>query len=171
MLSKTHHDIEQIANGICEQALNEAKAHVYPLIRNVTLDRLDLRKEFVSAFKLALERGIAEFLAVSQPGIQAVFKFDESWSESATAWDGSIHLLVKVLRLSNAVKTFGKSLDCRLVHYLRRLGWSRFQSKASILDLQQMTAMELHHRVSYGAMFCAVYSVPVKVWPHLEKGE
>jgi hypothetical protein len=158
-------DFEQIANDLCEKALNDAKAQLHPLIRSVELDRLDKRGEFLQAFKLALEQRIARKLAVWQPNVQAVFKFDETLTENREAWDGSVHLLVKVPRLSNAVKALEKKLDQSLLKYLKQLGWSRFRKRQSILEIQQVTPNELRHGVSYGAMFFAVYNVPVKVWP------
>jgi hypothetical protein len=85
--------------------------------------------------------------------------------ENRNVWDGSIHLLVKVPRLSNAIKTFGKKLDQNLTYCLQQLGWSRFRTRHSVLEVQQVTSNELRHGISYGAMFHAVYSVPVKVWP------
>jgi hypothetical protein len=158
-------DFEQIANDLCEKALNDAKAQLHPLIRSVELDRLDKRSEFVQAFKSALEQRIARKLAAWQLGVQAVFKFDETLAENREAWDGSVHLLVKVPRLSNAIKILGKKLDRSLMKYLKQMGWSRFRKRQSILEIQQVTPNELRHGVSYGAMFCAVYNVPVKVWP------
>jgi len=157
-------DFEQITNELCEKALDDAKAQVHPLIRSNALDRLDKRSEFVQAFRLALERRIARKLALWQPGVQAVFKFDESWIENRAAWDGSLHLLVKVPRLSDAIHLLGKRFDYCLLKYLKQLGWSRFRKKQSILEIQQVTPNELRHGVSYGAMFWAVYSAPVKVW-------
>ena len=85
--------------------------------------------------------------------------------ESRNFWDGSIHLLVKVPRLSNAVRVMGKVLDRSLVKTLKQLGWERFQKRQTVLEVQQVTADELRHGISYGAMFHAVHSVPVKVWP------
>ena len=159
-------DLNQVANDICEKALNDAKEELHPLIRNAELNHLRKRSEFVQAFKLALERRIAQKLASWQPNVQAVFKFDESWMEARDkSWDGSIHLLVKVPRLSNAIKMIGKSLDQNLTRCLQQLGWSRFLKHQSILEIQQVTPNELRHGVSYGAMFCAVYSPPEKVWP------
>jgi hypothetical protein len=158
-------DFEQVANDLCENALKEAKAQLHPLIQSVELDRLDKRSEFVQAVKSALEQRIARKLAVWQPGIQAVFKYDETLTGNREAWDGSIHLLVKIPQLSNAVKALGKKLDRSLVKYLKQLGWSRFRKRQSILEIQQVTPNELRHGISYGAMFCAVYSKPVKVWP------
>jgi hypothetical protein len=156
---------EEVANDLCENALNDAKAELHPLIRNNELTHLRKRSEFVQAFKLALERRIAQKLAAWQPSVQAVFKFDESWMENRESWDGSIHLLVKVPHLSNAMQTFGKKLDRSLTHCLQQLGWSRFRKRQSILDVQQVTLNELRHGIGYGAMFYAVYNTPVKVWP------
>jgi hypothetical protein len=73
-------------------------------------------------------------------------------------------LLVKVTKLSNAVQAFGNKLDQSLTKYLKQLGWSRFQERKSILEVQQVTPNELRHGIGYGAMFFAVYTVPVKIW-------
>jgi len=154
-----------VANDLCEKSLNDAKAQLHPLLWDAALDRLDQRDEFLQAFKSALEKRIARKLAVWQPGIQAVFKFDETPLENTGTWDGSIHLLVKIPRLSDAVKALEKKLDQGLVKYLKQLGWSRFHKRQSILEVQQVTPNELRHGVSYGAMFYAVYTAPVKVWP------
>ena len=164
-LVPTPNDFGQVTHEICEKALNDAKAKLHPLIRTVELNRLEQRTEFLQAFKLALERGIARKLPLWQPGVQAVFQFEEKPLGNIETWDGSIHLLVKVPRLSNAIKTLEKRLDRGLVKCLKQLGWARFHKRQSILEIQQVTPNELRHGVSYGAMFAAVYNVPVKVWP------
>jgi hypothetical protein len=84
--------------------------------------------------------------------------------QSREAWDGSIHLLVKVPHLSDTINKIGRKLDQSLTYCLKGLGWSRFQSHKSLLEIQQVTLNELRHGTSYGAMFYAAYSVPVKVW-------
>jgi hypothetical protein len=155
----------QVANDLCEKALNDAKGQLHPLLRDAELDRLDRRETFVQAFKSALELRIARKLAAWQPGVQAVFKFDETPTQTWETWDGSIHLLVKVPRLSDAMKALGKKLDQSLVRYLKQLGWSRFRKRQSILEVQQVTPNELRHGIGYGAMFFAVYTAPIKVWP------
>ena len=158
-------DMVQVTNKLCEIALEDAKLQVHPLLRTADIYRLGQRVEFVKAFKLALERRIAQWLALRQPEVQEVFQFEESWMESRNSWDGSIHLLVKVSHLSNTIKLMGKALDSSLVKYLRQLGWTRFQKHQTILEVQQVTTDEMRHGVSYGAMFYAVHSMPVKVWP------
>jgi hypothetical protein len=67
--------------------------------------------------------------------------------------------------LLNAVKALGEKLDGSLVKYLKQLGWQRFPTQQSILEVQQVTPNELRHGVGYGAMFYAVYTAPVRVWP------
>lgn len=158
-------DLGQAANDICEKSLNDAKAQLHPLLREAELYRLDQRREFIEAFKNALEARIARHLVLWQPDVQAVFRFDETPVQNAAAWDGSIHLLVKVTQLSNAVQALGKKLDQSLTRYLKHIGWTRFQKRKSILEIQQVTTNEIRHGISYGAMFYAVHTVPVKVWP------
>lgn len=160
----TPSDFGQVANELCEKALSDAKAQLHPLLREVELNRLDQRREFVEAFKRALEERIARKLVLWQPGVEAVFRFDEALLENAETWDGSIHLLLKVERLSNAVQILGKKLDQSLTRYLKQKSWSRFQKRKSMLDVQQVTPNEMRYGIGYGAMFFAVYTVPVKIW-------
>lgn len=156
----------QVANELCETALHDAKMELHPLLQNEDVNRLEKRNKFIEAFQAALEKRIAKRLALWQPSIQSVFRFDNSHATGDPLWDGKIHLLAKVPRLSNAIKSFGKNLDKYLIGYLaKQLSWSRFQGQGSILDVQQVTINELRHGVSYGAMFYAVHSVPIKVWP------
>jgi hypothetical protein len=158
-------DFEQVATNLCDGALYDAKVQLHPLLGIIELNRLDRRYTFVQGFKCALERRIAQELVTWQPEIQAVFKFDESWKESCISWNGSIHLLAKVPHLSNAMQPWGEKLDHSLLKYLKQLGWSRFRMRQRILELQQVTPEEIR----YGAMFYAVYSVPVKVWAQEKK--
>jgi hypothetical protein len=158
-------DLEEEVNKLCEKALNDAKSQLHPLIQNVELNRLDRRDEFNQAFRNALELRIAQKLAIWQPNVQAVFRFDTSQTKSNERWDGSIHLLIMVTKLSKKAKLLGEVLDKILVNYLRQLGLSRFQTSHSILEVQQVTPNEVRRGISYGAMFFAVYTVPVKVWP------
>ena len=162
-------DFGQIANDLCEKALRDAKEQLHPLLRDALLDRLEERPEFVKTFKRALEQRIARKLIAWHPGTEAVFQFNTTLMENWETWDGSIHLLVKVPRLSETLRILGRRLDRSLVKCLRQLNWQRFQKHQSILEVQQVTLSELRHRIGYGAMFSAVYNVPVQVWPKNRK--
>jgi hypothetical protein len=158
-------EIDLAVNELCEKALGDARGHLHPLAQNSELSRLDKRVEFIQALKSGLEQRLARRLAAWQPDVQAVFKYEETLTQSLENWDGSIHLLVKVPRLSDAIKVLGNILDDALVNALHRLGLPRFQGCQSVLDVQQITPSELRHGIGYGAMFSAVYTAPVKVWP------
>lgn len=158
-------EIGKEANDLCEQAIQDAKAQLHPLLQNNELNRLSQRVEFLQAFKRALEERIARKLAAWQPGVQAVFSYDRTRVEMIETWDGSIHLLVKVPHLSNALKALGKGLDGGLMNCFSQFGWERFLNRQSVLEVQQVTPNELRHAIGYGAMFLAVYTTPVKVWP------
>lgn len=158
-------EIDKAVNDLCEGALGDARGQLHPLARNNELSRLEQRVEFLQALKSGLEQRIARRLAAWQPDVQAVFKYEETPTQSVEHWDGSIHLLVKVPRLSDAVKMLAKVLDDALVNSLHQLGLPRFRGCQSVLNVQQITPSELRHGIGYGAMFCAVYTAPVKVWP------
>lgn len=158
-------DVGNAARELCEKALEDAKRQMHPLLHQSGLDHLSLRVEFLDAFKTALEKRVALTLAAWQPGVQAVFKYDRTPMSTAETWDGSIHLLVKVPRVSDSIRALGRKLDRSLIKCFRQIGWKRFQTLPSILEVHQVTPSELRHGVGYGAMFYAVYTVPVKVWP------
>jgi hypothetical protein len=161
----TSQELEQVAKVLCERALNDAKSQLHPLLQNIEFDRLDQRPEFLKAFKSALEQIIVQKMATWCPSIQAIFRFDVTPTENIEDWDGAIHLLVKVPQLTKEVEAIGKNLDGNLVRCLKKLNWQRLEECQSILDVHQVTANELAHGIGYGAMFHAVYIVPVKIWP------
>ena len=162
-------DYAAVANELCEQALNDARSQLHPLLHSVELHRLAQRKDFLQNFRSALERRIARKLASWQPGVQAVFRYDEAGIQNTEAWNGSIHLLVKVPSLSNAIRTLSKKLDQHLVKYLGQIASPQLQTRRSILEVHQVTPRELRHGIGYAAMFFAVYTAPVKVWPQDHK--
>lgn len=154
-------DFGNAARDICEKAFEDAREQLHPLLRMAALGDLDRRQDFLRAFKGALEQNIARKLAIWLPGVQAVFSYEESSRES---WDRSIRLLVKVPRLSTAVKVLGKTLDHHLTKSLKQLGWKRFEEGQVFLEIHQVTPRELRHGLGYGAMFSAVYTAPIKLW-------
>jgi len=158
-------ELVDAANDLCQEALNEAKGQLHPLLQNAELGRLEQRQEFLKIFKCALEQHLAQKLTVWCPEIQAIFRYEESLRKNTEGRDASVHLLVKVPCLSEEVDILGKLLDRNLVKSLKQLHWQRFQECQSILTVQQVTPNELRHGTSYGAMFYAVYTAPVKVWP------
>jgi hypothetical protein len=160
-------DFGQAAKEICEKALTDAKSQLHPLLGGVELAQLEKRERFLQAFKHALELGVARTLAGWQPGVQAVFQFDDSRITRMESWDGSIRLLVKAPRLSNAIKILGSKLDQALVTYLTHVGWHHLGKQGTMLEVQQVTLSELRHAIGYGAMFCAVYTAPVQIWPRV----
>jgi hypothetical protein len=161
----TSEELEQVAKVLCERVLSDAKSQLHPLLQNLELDRLDQRPEFLRAFKCALEHKIAQKLAAWHPGIQTIFSYDGTPFEKIEDWHSSINLLVKVPCFTEEVKELGKKLDRSLVNCLQQLNWRRFKECHSVLKVQQVTPRELTYCIGYGALFCAVYTVPAKVWP------
>jgi len=162
-------DFKEVAKDLCERALQDAKKQLHPLLQNSEVSRLSQRVDFLQAFKSVLEREIARKIAAWHPGVQAVFKYDEPPLRIMEAWDGSIHLLLTVPRLSDRLKALGSKLDHSLMKHLKQLGWERFRTRQSVLEVQQVTANEIRHGIGYGGMFYAVYTAPIKIWPQEQR--
>jgi hypothetical protein len=66
-------DLGNVANELCERALQDARSQLHPLLQNAELNRLDQRREFLQAFRSALEERIARKLVLWHPDVQAIF--------------------------------------------------------------------------------------------------
>lgn len=158
-------EIKRAAQELCDKSLVEAKAELHPLLQPVEPARLDGRCEFLRAFKRSMEKRIARQVAIWQPCVQTVFKFDASRGSQTECWDSTIHLLVMVPELLDSIRALGTKLDRDILRRLKRLDWPRFERAKSIIEVQQVTQDEMHRGISYGAMFLSLYAAPVKVWP------
>ena len=142
-----------------------AKAQLHPLLQQVDLEKLGQRREFVQAFKQALERAVAEKIVLWLPSVKVVYKFDSPGETSPEYWDNTVHLLLRVSRLLPSINELGATLNNEVREELKRFSWSRFQSSKSIVEIQQVTDNEIRHGVCYGAMFYSCYTAPSPVWP------
>ncbi len=155
----------QVSGELCEKALMDAKAQLHPLLRQVDLEKLGQRREFVQAFKHSLEGVVAERIALWLPWVKAVYRFDALRGRSTDDWDNTIHLLILVPELLPSLNEFGTMLDREMLERLKCFSWSRFQDAKSIVEIQQVTPNEIRHGVCYGAMFYSFYTAPSQVWP------
>ena len=157
--------IRQASSELCEKVLTVAKTQLHPLLRQVDLEKLGQRSEFILAFKNALEKELAQQIVLWLPSVKVVYKFDSLRRSNSDDWDNTIHLLLLVPRLLPAVRELGINLDSEILKRLKRLRWSRFQDSKSLIEVQQVTPNEIRHGVCYGAMFFSLYAAPSQVWP------
>lgn len=159
------YEFSQISEELCEKALMDAKSQLHPLLQKVDLEKLGQRREFVQAFKQALERAAAEKIVPWLPSVKVVYKFDPPRGSSTESWDNTIHLLLLVPRLLPSINELGAELDRKMLERLKSLSWSRFQDSKYVIEIQQVTRNEIRHGVCYGAMFYSLYTAPEPVWP------
>ena len=110
-LIKDPYAFRQGAAELCEKALVNAKAQLHPLLQQVDLEKLGQRREFVQAFKQALERAVAEKIVLWLPSVKVVYKFDSPGETSPEYWDNTVHLLLRVSRLLPSINELGAILD------------------------------------------------------------
>lgn len=164
-LFESPYAFRQVGEELCEKALMNAKSQLHPLLQQVDLEKLGQRREFVQAFKHALERAVAERIGIWLPSVKVVYKFDPPRGSSTGCWDSKIHLLMLVPHLLPSINELGTMLDREILERLKHFSWSRFRDSQSILELQQVTSHEIRHGVCYGAMFYSFYTAPSQVWP------
>ena len=155
----------QGSSELCEKALMDAKVQLHPLLQQVDLEKLGQRREFVQAFKHALESAVAERMVLWLPSVKAVYEFGPPRGNSLECWDNRVRLLILVPRLLPSINELGTMLDHEILEQVKHFRWSRFKDSQSVLELQQVTPHEIRHGVCYGAMFYSLYTAPVQVWP------
>ena len=164
-LIKNQSEFRQVSKELCEKALIDAKNQLHPLLQQVDLEKLGQRREFVQAFKEALERAVAERIVLWLPCVKVVYKFDPPRGSGTEDWDNTIHLLLLVPRLLPSINELGLKLDSEMLQQLQSLSWTRFQHSISVVEIQQVTPNEIRRGIRYGAMFFSLYAAPVQVWP------
>ena len=164
-LFQSPYTFRQASEELCEKALLDAKSQLHPLLQQVDLEKLGQRREFVRAFKQALEKAVAERIVSWLPDVQIVYKFDAPRGSCTQYWDNTIHLLLLVPRLLPSINELGSKLDSEMLKRLKRFSWSRFQDSKYVIEIQQVTRNEIRHGICYGAMFYSLYTAPEPVWP------
>ena len=160
--------LRQASEEVCEKTLMEAKSHLHPLLRQVDLERLGQRPEFVQAFRNAFENQVTHQIILRLLSVKAVYRFDNTRASNITDWDSTIHLLVLVPQLMSSIQKLGPKLDQEIRQQLSCLNWSRFQLNTSVVEIQQVTPREIRRGVCYGAMFASFYAAPTQIWPSLQ---
>lgn len=164
-LIKNQYEFKQTAKDLCEKALVDAKSELHPLLRQVDLDRLDQRCNFLKAFKCALERRVAQQIMLWLPVVKAAYRFDPLMKNDSQNWDNTIHLLVLVPQIMSPFDELGANLDHEILQQLKDFNWTRFQYSKSLVDIRQVTLYEIHPGICAGAMFYSAYTVPAQICP------
>ena len=164
-LIKTPSALRLVSRELAEKALIDAKPLLHPLLQQVDLENLGQHREFVQAFKDALERAVAERIFLRLSFVKVVYKFDPPRGSSTAGWDSMIHLLLLVPRLLPSINELGFKLDSEMLQQLQSLSWTRFQHSKSVVEIQQVTPNEIRRGICSGAMFFSLYAAPVQVWP------
>ena len=125
-------------NGTDQEIYLSGELYLRPTDRNMNsaADFLALKKilrEFKKrdkgTFRVVTNMLIARKLATWQTRVQSVFRFDQTRRPPGIPWDGSIHLLAKVPRVSKTIQAWGQTLNKSLLLCFRALGWSCFQER------------------------------------------
>lgn len=161
--------LHELAQKICDDAVNQAYTKLTPIQQNLSLKHLFQQHDFIKSFKYNLARGVAQTLALHDKRVQAVHLFEPSLNPDAEvsgelAFEATIHLLVVVETPSAALNAFVTSLDHGLSHCLGHLPSTLFTQRPLILDVNLVTKEAVERQRGLGAMLSSVFAPPLKLW-------
>ena len=161
--------LQEVAETIQMDALEYAHNRFTQPVRAASIEELLQRHDFINYFKFGLAERIANTLAAHDEHVQAIYYFDPNLSadaetETYTALDPSINLLVQIKSKSAALSSFIAALDDALVIQARKLPSPHYAALASILNAILITEEDVEQKRGYAALLSSLYLKPRKVW-------
>lgn len=115
----------------------------------------------------SIARQVSDLLGTLDQNVEAVYAFDYDATPEDLCFVGAgqirlIHLIVRVRRKTNALKSVAEVIDQSLVQsYARLLDKPRLEH---LLDVQFVDGADVAKRIGYGAMLSSLYNRPIQVW-------
>ena len=161
--------LQEVAETILADALQFAHDKFTQPMRAAGLEELMQRHDFIDYFKLGLAERIANTLAAHDEHVQAIYYFDPSLgsdagTETYTALDPSINLLIRVKLKSAALSSFIAALDDALAREVRKLPSPYYGSLVTILNAILITEEDVEQGRGYAALLSSLYLKPRQVW-------
>ena len=161
--------LQEIAERLCTDALAEARQKFGLLGEELDTAELLRMPAFVTAFKHALARHIAETLAQNDVSVQAAYTYDPSMNPDSECGDDlptdvTVHLLVRVTHISAALETYIVALDQALTPILSRVPSAEFAQRTSFLDVNLLTDEDARRGTRYAALLSSLFAPPLRVW-------
>jgi hypothetical protein len=173
MIAETHEthvtSLQEIAETICDNAINQAIAKFSPSLRNIGLAELMKRNEFFDYFQYGLANGITNVLAANDERVQAIYYFDpymnpDAETEEFMPLDVSVNLLVLVQSKTAALTSFIAALDRALTQRVVELPSSAVAALSSILNALLITEADVTNRKGYAALISSMFAKPRQIW-------
>lgn len=161
--------LEDVARTIRDDAIALTRQKLAAPNRDLALETLFYRRDFVEYFKHGVASGIAGVLAAHDQRVRAVYIYDPSANPDselgvALPIDATVYLLVRVSASSAALESFIRSLDRALVESMKELPSPLYERREFILDTCVVSEADVQQRRGYGAMLSSLFAPPLKVW-------
>lgn len=161
--------LAEAAARMRDEAIAGARARLGVPERDLPLERLLGRAEFLDYVKYGLATGVAAMLAGNVPRIQAIYLYDPSGNPGreatgASPVDVTVHLLVRVGKPSAALAALITSLDRAVLASVQELPSPVFTRRTFMLDVSVISDADVAHNRGYAALLNSVFAPPLKVW-------
>ncbi len=160
--------IQELVETIRDDAVKFALSKLTPFQRTKELERLVWQQEFLSHFKCGLAKGVGDTLLAHDGQVRTVYLFDPSANPDSVEGgemtaDAAVHLLVRVKKRSAALNTLISALDQALTASIKKLGWSRYSSYRSLIDIIPITDEDIQERKGFAVLLTSLFSPPIRV--------
>lgn len=161
--------LDEMAQGICDQAVASARVSLGAEQRPAALDELVDRPGFADHVLRGLAVGVAQALAANDQRVMAVYAHGPAPDGSLVAEvqdepGPRLHLLVRVTAPSAALEAFVASLERALGASLRALPHTRLGRAAPLLDISIVSEREVKQQVGMARLLAGLRPAPVKLW-------
>ncbi len=162
--------LAEVAETVRDDALQWSRAGLGVVERDLGLEHLFKRANFVDRFKYGLAKGVAQSIAANDQRVQAIHLFEPQSNPDLDTGDdlpieAAVHLLVQVSASSPALEAFIASLDRALINRLRELPTDLFASREWILDAKLITEDDVRDNRGYACLLGSTFSPALKIWP------
>jgi hypothetical protein len=161
--------LQELVETLNEDAVAQARQKLLPPQRGADLRSLLETPAFLDAFKYGIASGVAKALSENDKSVQAVYVYDPSTNPDSESgvdlpMSATVHLLVRVVRLSAALEAFIATLNRALTAELRNLPSDRFARLESVLDVNLVTEQQVRLGAGYAVLLSSVFAPAIKLW-------
>jgi hypothetical protein len=161
--------LQDVAETICEHALERAYAPCTRSKRRGRLQRLLEDWAFVQRFRVGLAQGVANVLAAYDERVLSVYLFgdtDRARAENSGSArpELTVQLLVLVSARSAALDALAAALGQALAREVRKLAGPVMDEQQPLLNLTVITEDEVAQRKGVALLFSAAFNPPLAIW-------
>jgi len=168
-VSEKGFEMAELAEGIIEDAIQQANSRQGALPEEGSIDVLLSRREYLETFRYGLAKGITEAIVENDVRVLEVFSFEpnanpDAETEENLPLDGNVDLIALVESRSAGLDAFTNSLDRALTGRINELSAPVYTKCSSLLDVKYVTQEDVNQGKGFAVLLKSIFSPPIRIW-------